>query len=216
MNHSRRRIDARSLRALAHPLRMRLLEMLRLDGPATGTHLAARVGESTGTVSWHLRHLAEHGFIEDAPDRGTRRERWWRAVVDPSDLRTTDFRTDPETRGALDVYMRESFRQQGERLIESFGDAEEMGPEWVNARTASDWSGVRLTADQLAELNRRVVDLIHQATRGPEQPGAATVVLQFHSFPRRPKDATTSTESAESLRTTTEPDPPTEPDEDSS
>ncbi|OPC84750.1 hypothetical protein B4N89_01920 [Embleya scabrispora] len=217
-------MNARSLRALAHPLRMRLLEMLRLDGPSTGTLLAARVGESTGTVSWHLRHLAEHGFIEDVPDRGTRRERWWRAEVDPSDLRTSDFREDPETRGALDVYMRESFRQQGERLMESFTDADEMGPEWVNARTASDWSGARLTAEQLAELNRRVVDLISQATRGPEQPGAATIVLQFHSFPHLPKNAADPAKSAGSPRTprpaepteTTAPDHPTEPDEDSS
>ncbi|MGW9206705.1 ArsR/SmtB family transcription factor [Embleya sp. NPDC055664] len=214
MNDSRRRIDARSLRALAHPLRMRLLEMLRLDGPSTGTHLAARVGESTGTVSWHLRHLAEHDFIEDVPERGTRRERWWRAVVDPRDLHTSEFRQDPEARGALDVYIHESFRQQGERLLQSFTDADEMGPEWVRARTVSDWSGVRLTAEQLADLNRRVVELVHEATRGPEQPGAATVVLQYQSFPRRPKDGTASADPSPTAEA--EADPPSEPDEDPS
>ncbi|WP_026218062.1 winged helix-turn-helix domain-containing protein [Embleya scabrispora] len=188
MNDSSRRMDARSLRALAHPLRMRLLELLRLDGPATATHLAARVGDSTGTVSWHLRHLAEHGFIEDVPERGTRRERWWQAVVRPRDLHTSEFRNDPESRGALDVYLREFLRQQGERMVESFADADAMGPEWVRARTVSDWSGVRLTADQLAELSRRVIELVNEAVRQPEQPGAPTIVLQFQAFPRRPEE----------------------------
>ncbi|MGC0415754.1 ArsR/SmtB family transcription factor [Embleya sp. AB8] len=183
-----RQIDARGLRALAHPLRMQLLELLKLDGPATATHLAARVGESTGTVSWHLRHLAEHAFIEDVPERGTKRERWWRAVVKPRALHTAEFRADPQSRGALDVYLTESWRQQAARVVESFADADTMGPEWVRARNVADWSGIRLTAGQLAELNTRVLDLIREYEQLPEEPGSATIVLQFQSFPRRPEE----------------------------
>ena len=69
-------LDARSLRGLAHPLRVRMLWMLETDGPATATILADRLGERTGTTSWHLRELASCGFVEEVSDRGNKRERW--------------------------------------------------------------------------------------------------------------------------------------------
>ena len=55
----------RAIRALSHPLRVRLLDLLRFDGPSTATLLARRVGESSGATSYHLRQLARHGFIEE-------------------------------------------------------------------------------------------------------------------------------------------------------
>ena len=50
--------DVRALRALAHPLRNRLLGQLRLNGPATASQLGRVVGESSGSTSYHLRQLA--------------------------------------------------------------------------------------------------------------------------------------------------------------
>jgi DNA-binding transcriptional ArsR family regulator len=67
----------RAIRALSHPLRVRLLDLLRFEGPSTATLLAQRVGESSGATSYHLRQLARHGFIEEE-QRDRRRERWWR------------------------------------------------------------------------------------------------------------------------------------------
>ena len=72
------RTDVRALRALAHPLRLRLLDLLRFDGPSTATLLAARVGESTGSTSYHLRLLGKYGYVEDVKGDNTGRERWWR------------------------------------------------------------------------------------------------------------------------------------------
>jgi len=70
-------IDVRAVRALAHPLRIELLDRLRFDGASTATLLAQRIGQSSGATSYHLRQLARHGFIEEVPsDRG--RQRWWR------------------------------------------------------------------------------------------------------------------------------------------
>jgi DNA-binding transcriptional ArsR family regulator len=80
------RIDGRLLRALAHPLRVRILELLREDGPATASGLAKRVGESSGTTSWHLRQLAESGLIAEDTERGSRRDRWWKAVHEGDQL----------------------------------------------------------------------------------------------------------------------------------
>src|SRR5690242_18100440 len=75
-----RKLDARSLRGLAHPLRMQLLDALRFGGPATASQLAEKLGESSGATSYHLRQLAAHGFVADDPERGKGRERWWKAV----------------------------------------------------------------------------------------------------------------------------------------
>jgi DNA-binding transcriptional ArsR family regulator len=69
--------DVRSVRALAHPLRLELLDLLRFDGPSTATLLARRTGESSGATSYHLRQLAHYGYIEEAPTEAGR-ERWWR------------------------------------------------------------------------------------------------------------------------------------------
>jgi DNA-binding transcriptional ArsR family regulator len=69
-------LDVTAVRALAHPLRLRMLDLLRFDGPATATMLARRLGESSGSTSYHLRQLARHGFIEEVVRRGGR-ERWW-------------------------------------------------------------------------------------------------------------------------------------------
>lgn len=65
--------DIRTLRALAHPLRNRLLGLLRLEGPSTATLLGARVGESSGWTSYHLRQLATYGFVEEVQGRGAGR-----------------------------------------------------------------------------------------------------------------------------------------------
>ena len=73
-------LDAKGIRALAHPVRLAILERLREQGPDTATGLAPHVGASPSVTSWHLRHLAEHGLVEDAPGDGRGRKRWWRSV----------------------------------------------------------------------------------------------------------------------------------------
>ncbi|GAA2041309.1 helix-turn-helix domain-containing protein [Streptomyces carpaticus] len=73
-------LDAKGLRALAHPVRVRLLGLLRRNGPATATLLATRLGLTSGATSYHLRQLAAAGFVEEDTERGNARERWWRSV----------------------------------------------------------------------------------------------------------------------------------------
>ena len=68
------------LKALSHPVRLRMLGLLRAEGPATATALAARLGLNSGATSYHLRQLAAHGFVEDDASRGNGRDPWWRAA----------------------------------------------------------------------------------------------------------------------------------------
>lgn len=175
-----RRLDARSLRGLAHPLRMSILEVLTLDGPATATGLAARLGENTGTVSWHLRHMAQHGFIEEESGRGTRRERWWRVVEDTKVLETAEFRDDPDTRGALSVYMHELVQQHFSRVTTYL--SESWDGDWQRSGTISDWRDLRLTPQQLASLNEELMAVIARHTPAPggePAPGALPVIVQI-------------------------------------
>ena len=72
-------LDARGMRALAHPVRLTILTRLQQDGPHTATGLSQHVGASPSVTSWHLRHLAKHGLVRDAEALGNGRERWWEA-----------------------------------------------------------------------------------------------------------------------------------------
>jgi DNA-binding transcriptional ArsR family regulator len=76
-----RPMDAAQLRALAHPLRLQLLEVLGSEGPATASRLARRLGESSGATSYHLRALHRAGMVEEAEQRNAR-ERWWQRSSD--------------------------------------------------------------------------------------------------------------------------------------
>lgn len=69
----------KQLRALAHPLRLQLLEVLNVEGPATASQLARRLGESSGATSYHLRALHKAEMVEES-ERRNGRERWWQRV----------------------------------------------------------------------------------------------------------------------------------------
>src|SRR6476469_11269065 len=92
-----------ALRALSHPTRLRLLGLLRTDGPATATTLATRLGINTGQTSYHLRQLAQHGFVEDDAERGNGRDRWWKAAHQSTV--TGALPDKPEDQAAMDAHM---------------------------------------------------------------------------------------------------------------
>ncbi|WP_406727626.1 helix-turn-helix domain-containing protein [Streptomyces sp. GD-15H] len=153
-------LDARSLRGLAHPLRMRLLNALRRGGPATASQLAAKLGESSGATSYHLRQLAAHGFVEDAPERGKGRERWWQAVhqgvwLDQSLLKDHD----PEVRGAADLFMHEVANTHTQELATWLGTRHDWSEQWNRSSDMSDWT-LSLTPELARELTGKMHDLV--------------------------------------------------------
>lgn len=70
--------DPRAIRALAHPLRLDLLQILGASGPATAAQCGRVLGVSQASCSFHLRQLAKYGFVQDAGPGRDRRERQWR------------------------------------------------------------------------------------------------------------------------------------------
>ncbi|MCX5343278.1 ArsR family transcriptional regulator [Streptomyces atratus] len=180
-------VDARTLRGLAHPLRLRLLSALRDFGPATASGLADRLGESSGATSYHLRQLAAYGFVEDDPERGKGRERWWRAVHTGTRFDSDRFmdHPNPEVRGAIGVVLHQIATTHGQELNTWLGTMHEWPEEWRRGWDVSDFK-VRLTPDLSSELIGKIHDLIESyQDRVPEDTeGSATVRSHVHFFPR--------------------------------
>ncbi|WP_333736880.1 ArsR/SmtB family transcription factor [Streptomyces sp. IBSBF 2806] len=179
-----RSLDARSLRGLAHPLRMRLLDALRFGGPATASRLAEKLGESSGATSYHLRQLAAHGFIEDAPGRGKGRERWWKAAqrgLRFDEALLTD--ADPEVRGAADTYLHEVATTQTRDLSTWLGDRHTWPEEWNRTWDMSSET-LRLTPELARELVEKMHALVEAYRDRPvDEDDAAQVRIQTRAFP---------------------------------
>ncbi|NUT32903.1 MAG: helix-turn-helix transcriptional regulator [Hamadaea sp.] len=79
--------DPRAIRALAHPLRLDLLELLGATGPATAAQCGRVLGVPQANCSFHLRQLAKYGFVEEAAAGHDQRERRWRVPAGDKRIR---------------------------------------------------------------------------------------------------------------------------------
>ena len=177
-------IDARNLRGLAHPLRLRMLAMLRESGPATATLLAGRLGESSAATSYHLRQLAEYGFVVDDERPSAGRERWWRAAHRSSYFDTVGDESDEAQLLGVE-YLRGVVRALAGRM-EAWVDALPAMPrEWREAGNISDYR-MQLTPAQAVDLIERLDELGLEGRQDegtPNAPGARRVVFQFQVLP---------------------------------
>jgi DNA-binding transcriptional ArsR family regulator len=164
-----RQLDPTSVRVLAHPLRVRIVGELRIHGPATATILAGRLGESSGATSYHLRVLAEHGFVEEDSGRGTGRERWWRAAQEMTSWRPEDFRGDAEAEAAEEWLIGHQARQAMETIDEWLARRPTADPAWVSVADQSDY-WLRMGPDQV----KAMIDDVHAVIlRHIDETGAA-------------------------------------------
>ena len=147
-----------ALRALSHPVRLRILGMLRLDGPATATSLAARLDLNSGATSYHLRQLATHGFVVDAPERGNGRDRWWQAAH-RSTQTTPETEATPEGRDAADAFSQAVAVVHTEQLQRAVEERPLLPDAWRRATTLSDWQ-LRLTPRRAEELRGALVAVV--------------------------------------------------------
>jgi DNA-binding transcriptional ArsR family regulator len=178
-------LDERSLNAMAHPLRMRLLVILRSDGPATATRLAERVGESSGLTSYHLRKLAEVGLVAEDADRGTKRERWWRAAHELTQWSPSTFLGNPQAHQATVSIRREIYRWQWRLLEQWLARENEWDKAWVDAAGVSD-SLLTLTPESARAMSTEIWAVIQRYRDNPapaEASDAARVVWFQHLVP---------------------------------
>ncbi|MQY16679.1 hypothetical protein SRB5_68810 [Streptomyces sp. RB5] len=182
-------LNPQSLRGLAHPLRMRLLNALREHGPATASQLADRLGESSGATSYHLRQLAAVGLIEDDPEHGKGRERWWRRAYQGLKIESAEEfldSPDPQVRGAMDIYLHEIAAEHTLEVGAALAAMRDWPKEWRDRWTLSNFK-VRLTPELAYELYHRMFDVIREyEDRVPEDTaGSREVRIHLHGFPQQ-------------------------------
>jgi DNA-binding transcriptional ArsR family regulator len=177
---TRRPLTPHQIRALAHPLRYRLLELLR-EGPATATTLARRLGESSGATSYHLRQLGRYGLVEEDSERGTGRERWWRRR---EQMLLMDMAVEDAEHIAAYTSLRATILERDDEAVSALTVHEER----LGTRRDGLWMGnwrVRATADEIEALVQVVAEAV-DALRRPadETPAGGTVFhLTFRSIP---------------------------------
>jgi DNA-binding transcriptional ArsR family regulator len=179
-------LDTRTLKALAHPLRMRLLEFLRTHGPATATELARRAGETTsGTTSWHLRRLAEHGLVREVAEQSNGRERRWEAAHQRTNFDTATMLA-PVNRVASVEFLHHVLDAQVQWIRAWLAQMYTEDPAWVDAFAFHDRL-LRLTPERLAALKaelRRVLDAYQEEESDEDATGARQVAVVLHAFPK--------------------------------
>jgi DNA-binding transcriptional ArsR family regulator len=180
----RRLTDPRELNALAHPVRMAIIEHLSISGPLTATELAERLDESPANCSWHLRKLAEHGFVEEAGG-GKGRQRPWR--VPGIGFAWSDPDPTPEQRRAGDALARTTMARALDRLEDARRRQSEEPPEWQRASRSGEYV-TWLTAEELKALNDeldhvlvRHLDRLSDSTLRP--PGSRLCEFVFWGVP---------------------------------
>lgn len=148
--------DARALRAYAHPVRMRLIGLLRQEGPMTATQLGERLSESSGSTSYHLRQLARFGLVEEAGG-GKGREKPWRATALFTHLPDTE--TSAEMAEAS-IDLRLALARRWHEVVLDWIVRRPGEPKrWQRAAPFSDY-GIYVTAAELVELDRQIDNLI--------------------------------------------------------
>jgi len=176
--------DPRALRAVAHPIRLELLGLLRRSGPLTATEAAARIGESPASCSFHLRQLAKYGLVEEAGG-GHGRQRPWRATAPltswspPGDDADREEATAMLSRVVVERYFEQTFEWLERRRSEP--------REWAEVADVGD-RVLYATPEELKELDQRITELLDPFIERLEDPstrpdGARPVNLIQLVFP---------------------------------
>lgn len=182
----RRVLDAGALRALSHPLRVRIFDILAQESPQTASTLAEILGESSGATSYHLRALARHDLIREVEGERAGRERWWERPPGGIVYDSRAVQGSPAGEAALQVAVAEIHRRRHEELMEFFSGRIDREPaEWADA-SSSMTSGISMTADQTTDLIRRIEAVIDEAAdtyRGQKGDGVRRVSVRADVFP---------------------------------
>lgn len=179
--------DPRAMRAMAHPVRLALLEALALEGPLTATGAAEVIAESPTTCSFHFRQLAKYGFVEQAVT-GPGRMRSWRLTRVGTHF--TDVHEDSETQIAARALARTLRERSFARLQAYFESRTSYPVRWQEVTGSSDFT-LHVTPDELRAIDeeitailRRYRDRIAHPERRP--PDSLPIEVLLFAYPVAP------------------------------
>jgi hypothetical protein len=154
--------DPKAMRALAHPLRLDLLEVLT-QGPSTAARCARELGSTQASCSFHLRQLAKYGFVERVPESDDGRERPWRLT----DLEQRWSSAEPGP--AVDQLERVFIQREADRMLHWVGAAAAEPREWRQAAFLGGMT-LPLTADELKWVGERLRGVLEPFVERLEDP----------------------------------------------
>ena len=185
MPRERRRhiTEPEALEALAHPLRLELIDYLMAQGPATASTCARAVGDTPSNCSYHLRVLAKVGLVEESASQDGR-ERPWRALI-------TGFDADVDAEGEMTPEAAELLAlslQRDQRMVRDYLARRDQAPKrWRDSDVYSTYT-LRLRPEELTDLTAKLDALIRPfiaATRDDAPRGSALVHLGLQAFPKQ-------------------------------
>lgn len=175
-----------ALKGLAHPLRVKILDLLGSHGPLTASGLGELLGESSGSTSYHLRQLEKHGFVREVEGKGTARERWWERS--PGRFTISDPRDPHDHAGRETAYLvnAEFERARQEKIWALLRSGDRLPEEWQHIGTLSTHN-LRATPEQVVAVIAAWDDFVRQHL-APLQvakgaPGERPVQVHFNAFP---------------------------------
>jgi len=176
-----------ALEALAHPVRLDLINYLMASGPATASTCARAVGDTPSNCSYHLRVLAKVGLVSEVASEDGR-ERPWQALVTGFD---TDVEPGEPASPAAARLQAVSLQRDQQLARDYLARRDRVPAEWRAADAYATYT-LRLSPDELTELGHRIDALIRPylaATRDAVPPDAALVHLGVHAFPTGKADS---------------------------
>jgi predicted ArsR family transcriptional regulator len=182
--------DPRALRALAHPTRMKLVGLLRREGPLTATQAGALIGEVPASASFHLRQLAKYGLVEEASG-GRGRERPWQATAAFTSWSSAG--ATPAVAAAAQMLSTVVAERYMEQVLTWLDEKSGEPLEWQEAALFGDMP-LYLTAAELKQLGERLAELVdpflERVANAEQRPdGARLVTLIQLAFPTDAADA---------------------------
>ncbi|MEZ5216380.1 MAG: helix-turn-helix domain-containing protein [Ilumatobacteraceae bacterium] len=165
-----------SLKAYVHPLRLTMLGLLRRDGPASASELGRRIGQSSGSTSYHLRQLERFGFVEPAPIQPNRRTKRWQATAQATTVAPIPLLEDPAGSAIVEqlvLLQLDRLRRQ----VTNFARRDEPAVWWDAAMSADN--AIHLDPTTLREFRERILAVhdefrARRGTPGRRNPRRAT------------------------------------------
>ncbi|SFR29274.1 Helix-turn-helix domain-containing protein [Lentzea waywayandensis] len=138
--------DPKALRALSHPFRWKLLQLLIEEGPRTATQCSETLGESVASCSYHLNMLAKYGFVEEVEGPG--RQKPWKIVPKRQSISSDGL--EGEAAMAAEAAAMAYLDQEFERIRDRLRLREHLPEEWRPA-VGTEGTVKFLTAEEAVE-----------------------------------------------------------------
>lgn len=180
--------DPRVLRAIAHPVRTRVLDELHASGPARAADVARELGIPANQASFHLRQLAKYGLVEEAPEEARdKRDRVWRAAAAAGyTVELRKLAEQPGGRAAVEVFRSSKAAWLHQVVDRSFAMSREEG----RGVFATSDHALKLTDDEAHQLRQELDDVIEawaDRTRGRDPDRRTYLLVQMvQPYPDEP------------------------------